>query len=331
MEIKSVLAASADYLGLINAYTFVRRSLTKAQVVILMYHSIDAKRKDRSYYENVLDTTTFKKEIEYLCANYEVLSLDALVKLIYQKKGLPGKAIVITFDDGHKSDFIYAYPILKKHCIPATIFLTTGHIGIGELMWQAKVRYVLAHTGVTQLDTGELGSYRLRSMRDRYRAGSFCIEKLNSMPKNKKNHSIEELLNAARIGIPSDLGKQVMLSWDEIREMGENGISFGAHTVSHPRLTSLPIEEAMREIIESKRKIEQELSQRVTSFAYPFGTLKDFDDNTARSVREAGFECAVTTIPSWISRKSNLYALGRIGALEDFHKFKARLSGIWPR
>jgi peptidoglycan/xylan/chitin deacetylase (PgdA/CDA1 family) len=331
MEITNVLAALVDYVGLVNAYTFVRRSLTKAQVMILMYHSIGPTRNDRSYNNDVVDALAFTKEIEYVCANYEILSLDVLVKLMHERKGLPSKAIVVTFDDGYNSDFIYAYPILKKHCIPATMFLTSGHIGSGELMWQDKVRYVFAHTGITQLDTGELGSYRLESMLDRRRARLSCIRKLNAMPESKKNHSIEELLRAARICIPSDLGKQVMLSWDEIREMGENGISFGAHTVSHPRLSILPVEEARREIIESKRKIEQELSQRITSFAYPFGTLKDFDYNTARLVREAGFECAVTTIPSWISPKSKLYSLGRIGALQDLHKFRARLSGIWPQ
>jgi peptidoglycan/xylan/chitin deacetylase (PgdA/CDA1 family) len=329
MEIKGVLAASADYLRLIDAYMFVRRSLTRAQVVILMYHSIGPRRKGSSD-NDVVDTLAFKKQIEYLCANYEILSLDTLVKLMYEKKGLPGKAVVITFDDGHKSDFIYAYPILKRHRIPATIFLTTGHVGSGELLWQQKVAYVFAHTEITQLDTDDLGSYRLKSMRDRRRARLSCVQKLNAMPKDKKNHSIEELLRATRISIPADLGKQLLLSWDEIREICANGIRLGAHTISHPRLASLPIEEARREIIESKKDIEQRTSQKVTSFAYPFGTPKDFDDTTAKLVKEAGFECAVTTIPGWISPKADLYSLGRVGALEDLHKFKARLSGIWP-
>jgi peptidoglycan/xylan/chitin deacetylase (PgdA/CDA1 family) len=114
-------------------------------------------------------------------------------------------------------------------------------------------------------------------------------------------------------------------SWEEVREMSENGIEFGAHTVSHPRLTKIPLEKAREEIEESKREIEEKLGKQVKCFAYPYG---DYNEEIIEIVREVGFACAVSVHPFPISNRTNLYALGRIDINSDFHYFKALLSGF---
>ena len=124
---------------------------------------------------------------------------------------------------------------------------------------------------------------------------------------------------------PNQAKEWLPLSWEEIREMSENGIDFGAHTVSHPRLTKIPLEKAREEIEESKREIEEKLGKEVKCFAYPYG---DYNEEIIELVKTAGFACAVTTHPFPISKLTNFYALGRIGIDSDFHYFKALLSGF---
>jgi peptidoglycan/xylan/chitin deacetylase (PgdA/CDA1 family) len=94
-------------------------------IPILMYHSID--NNDVFF---TVKPEVFVKQMKYLKdKNYQVISLAKLVEILESKNPLPDKAIVITFDDGYQDNYTNAWPVLKKHNFPATIFLTTGLIG----------------------------------------------------------------------------------------------------------------------------------------------------------------------------------------------------------
>lgn len=101
-----------------------------------------------------------------------------------------------------------------------------------------------------------------------------------------------------------------LLSWDEIREMIEYGIEFGAHTRSHPLLTEVDTETAREEIIGSKRDIEAELKRPIDFFSYPFGKFNE----RVREIAAVTFKCAISTKPGKINFKSDMYALERINA-----------------
>ena len=119
------------------------------------------------------------------------------------------------------------------------------------------------------------------------------------------------LLDELGVKIPSGFGDKINLSWDEVMEMSQNGISFGAHTATHPILTKLPIGEAKAEIARSKTEIETRLGVPCTSFAYPNG---DFNDGVVKLVRDCGFTGAVTAIPQMVTRHAKPLTLGRISA-----------------
>jgi len=234
---------------------------------------------------------------------------------------------VITFDDGYKDNYLYAYPILKKYHIPATIFLTTGHIGTGKLFWWDKVSYIIQHANVERLSLDELGSYPLQSELDKFHTNSIITERLKRLPDERKSVLMEKLADICQVSIPPYLGKELILSWDEVKEMSNDGITFGAHSVNHPILTNLPLERAEQEIIQSRKDIEEKLGQQVTAFAYPNG---DFNPRIVELVRNAGFACAVSVLPGkLLSSKDNPYELSRIGAGEDSNKFKVMFSGLW--
>jgi peptidoglycan/xylan/chitin deacetylase (PgdA/CDA1 family) len=95
-------------------------------VPILTYHSIN-------YNKGMLFVApeNFEKQMSYIKReNYKVISLDELVEGILNKKKFPHKTLVITFDDGYKDNFTYAYPTLNRYGFPATIFLTSNDIGM---------------------------------------------------------------------------------------------------------------------------------------------------------------------------------------------------------
>lgn len=249
------------------------------------------------------------------------------MQYIQEGKSLPEKAVVITFDDGYKDNYLYAYPSLNKYHIPATIFLTTAHVGRGKLFWWDKVNYVIQHTTVNQLNLGELGNYLLQSELDKFYAKPIIVEGLKKLSEEEKNLLIEKLLNILEVDIPTDLGKQLILSWDEVREMSNDGIAFGAHSVNHSVLTNLPLRQAKWEITQSKKDIEEKIGTQATAFSYPNG---DFNAELVEFIRESGFTYAVSAgTPRLISSKDNPYTLSRIGLGEDFHKSKVIISGLW--
>ncbi len=323
-SLKTAAAIAANYSGLLDGYAFLRRKLTKSQVGILLYHRVCP--SSDSWSVKPLSPRSFERQMEYLHRNYEILSLDTLVQYIQQGGPFPEKAVAITFDDGYKDNYLYAYPILVKHGIPATIFLTTGHIGSSKLFWFEQVKYVVQLTPLNQLELGELGSYPLGTEVDRFRTSLAIARRLQKLPEERKRGVIEKLVNTCQVDIPDNLGEELFLSWDEIREMSADGISFGAHTVNHPVLTNLPLERARWEIVQSKKDIEEKLGREVTAFAYPFGP---FNAEIAGLVKESGFTSAVTTKRELINPKTDPYELGRIGAMQDFNKFKAVFSGLF--
>jgi len=97
----------------------------KYTVPILIYHEIGYEKG--SFF---VSPENFAKQMEYIKKNgYEVITLDELVKCTKDKKLLKKNKVVITFDDGYKDNFQYAYPILKGFGYPGTIFLISDFIG----------------------------------------------------------------------------------------------------------------------------------------------------------------------------------------------------------
>lgn len=99
-------------------------------------------------------------------------------------------------------------------------------------------------------------------------------------------------------------------------------IEIGAHTVNHPRLSELSEDNQRKEILESKEQLEIFLNKPIKTFAYPFGSKTDFNIQTERLAKEAGFVCACANQPGYVYLDSDLYKLPRTlvrdYSLEDF-------------
>jgi hypothetical protein len=152
------------------------------------------------------------------------------------------------------------------------------------------------------------------------------VERLKNVPEGEKNRLIEKLPVELGVDIPDNLGREFILSWDEVKEMAGSGITFGAHSVNHATLTNLEEAEARQEIAQSMKAIQEKLGQGATTFAYPDGR---FNGRIAELVKESGFAGAVTTIPDWITPQTNPYQLGRIGIGKDLNKFQVAFSGLY--
>jgi peptidoglycan/xylan/chitin deacetylase (PgdA/CDA1 family) len=101
------------------------------KIVILMYHRVnDSINKELSVKKN-----NFIWQMKYLKkSKFNVISMDDAVYKI-KSKNINGRYVVLTFDDGYEDFYYNAYPVLTKHCFPATMYLVPGFIEMQRTFW----------------------------------------------------------------------------------------------------------------------------------------------------------------------------------------------------
>jgi peptidoglycan/xylan/chitin deacetylase (PgdA/CDA1 family) len=216
------------------------------QVPILVYHSVRPHIKKESVYQDFYDITPelLRGHLEYLKENrYETISFGMLADYFDTGATLPKKSVILSFDDGWKNQYEYAFPLLKEFGATATFFVFTNAI-------------------------------------------------------NRGNH----------------------LTWEQLREMRDAGISIEAHTKMHPYLVKITDpKKLVNEISGSKKILEEELGLHITSFAYPFGT---YDDAVVAEVKNSGFRTARTLRGGIEQSESERYVLRASLVTDNFEDFK---------
>lgn len=147
-----------------------RRSPDKR--VFLLYHDLETAQKpveraDLATRQTVVRLGEFKKHMDYLgSGGYRVLSVEQYLK-DRTGDGAYGKSTVLTFDDGHISNYELALPVLREACFYATFFVIAGRLGKPEYLGREELRELvrsgmeigshgLTHSYLTELSYGEV-------------------------------------------------------------------------------------------------------------------------------------------------------------------------------
>jgi len=130
----------------------------QGKILILVYHRVLRDREEKTQLVQpgmYVTDTVFEKQIQFLCDNYEMVSFESLLKL-WRDKGVNRftRYCVITFDDGWADNYTCAFPILKRHHVPATIFLATSYIGTNQRFWTDKIAYLVGNVDGIGLSGG---------------------------------------------------------------------------------------------------------------------------------------------------------------------------------
>jgi len=258
--------------------------------VLLAYHRVLPRSRLRSFpfLEDLVTTEEdFAGQMSLLAARFRVLPLMEIVQALRSGDRLAPGTIGITFDDGYADNYHCAWPVLRRHHLPATVFLTTGHVGgaRGLFWWDEVSRWRTA--GVKRLEVEGLGMRSVATMGARDR----LLEDLKTLPVDEAHRRVREASARAAIGAAPDPGRE-FLSWDQVREMQSDGISFGSHTVSHCLLPVETVGRRRAELHDSRAVIEKETGRPCPLFCYPNGTATE---PLAREVQDAGFLGAVAT------------------------------------
>jgi peptidoglycan/xylan/chitin deacetylase (PgdA/CDA1 family) len=307
----------------------VKRFVPKG--VILMYHRVA--EVDLDPWSLCVTPENFAEQLDVLQKYYQPMALKKLAAANQQGR-IPFRAVAVTFDDGYADNLHNAKPLLEQYRIPATFFVTTGHVGREREFWWDELQEVLLQPGWLpetlnllidgSTQTWELGSAVEYSEEDKKRdrtqlawqaqPGSrlffyYSVWKvLRSLPDKQRDRVLEQIQGWARAK-PAMRSQYRSMLPEEVRALGEGElVEVGAHTVTHPFLSAQATSLQKAEIEQSKADLEALLRRPVTTFAYPFG---DYAPETVELAREAGFACACSTVEDTVWWRKDRFLLPR--------------------
>ena len=177
--------------GVVFVSAFLLLGFIRQQYVvpILMYHSVNPTAVPEN--RLAVSVNTFERQIRFLKTHhYNVMPLEAIASLIKARSKIPSKTVAITLDDGYKDNYTYAFPILKKYNLPATIFIIVNEVGRPQsdrLTWD-EIK-IMQDTGIINF-----GSHTLTHK---------YLEEIKT-----KGELIKEIFDSKRI-LEEKLGRQV--------------------------------------------------------------------------------------------------------------------------
>lgn len=238
------------------------------------------------------DVIRFEKIIKWLKKWFNILPLNEAIEKI-KTGNLPARSAAITFDDGYADNLTNAAPILLKHQAHATFFISTGFID-GGIMWNDAIIESIRRTRKPILDCSflNIGNVPLETPSEKIAASKQLITTIKYLPLEDRPKITATLAEKCGVTLPADL----MLTSSEIRELRSTGMGIGAHTVSHPILTTLDDRTAQNEIALGAAQLSEIIGERIGLFAYPNGKhLQDYTMRDVEIVKSLGFDGAVTT------------------------------------
>ncbi|KAB8051152.1 polysaccharide deacetylase family protein [Janthinobacterium sp. FT14W] len=261
-----------------------------ATLSILIYHRVLA-RPDPLFPHEV-EARLFARQLGLIQRFYAPLPLAEAVQRL-QDGSLPPRAACITFDDGYADNAQVALPLLQRHGLHATFFIATGYLDGGQ-MWNDTVIDAVRHAAGPVLDLREhgLGSLPIASLAQRQAAIATLLGQLKYLPFARR----QQLAMLIRRQAGATAGPGAMLSTAQLRQLQAAGMGLGAHTASHPILSTLPERAAQLDIANGKRQLESLIQAPVTLFAYPNGKAgRDYGARHVAMVKRLGFKAAVAT------------------------------------
>ncbi len=273
-------------------------------VLALCYHGIRTERwraDEVAFPELHISPSRFEAHCRLIAETCHPISLSDWRASISLQRPLPERAVLVTFDDGYRSVFAQALPLLKRYRIPAAVFICTDLIRRQRLFWfDAMAR----SCGVEAVG--------------RIRAARTSIPALGSAPD-----------------IVADASDPLSpMTVDHIKAAADAGVEFGAHGDTHLPLAAGTPEQQQADLATCRDTLSNWIGEPVRSLAYPWGTPGvDYTPQTVRIAEQLGFDHAFTTGGAFASQsespleRSRFLVLSTVTAAELAH----RIAYAWPR
>jgi peptidoglycan/xylan/chitin deacetylase (PgdA/CDA1 family) len=295
------------------------RAWWRSDLRILAYHRVLTLADPETFdFDLELISTSaerFREQMLLVKQRFHPVRMADVVSALDEGSRLPADAVVVTFDDGYDDNYTVAYPILRELGMPATFFVSTGHIDSGRPFAYDWLVYMILHTSAGWLKLPELGMDMSipAERRARRELGGEVLLRLKGQDDPIQAMLIDRL--EREWGMPRDAAPAHCrpMNWTQLREMHAAGFEIGSHGVDHRMLAKLQQRELEAELRTSKATLERELGEPATLLSYPVGGDRAFNEQVVQATRDAGYQLACSYISGTNAMSTaNRYALRRL-------------------
>lgn len=328
--ITSTIKAGLFYGG---AFALHRRLRPSGGVAILRYHAVQ--RPEQNFYASpsiTLSPKDFERQVRYFVKRYRVISMDTVVNCLREERPFPKNAIVFTFDDGYADNYYHAYQILKKYGVTGTFYMTVGCVGNTRPFWVAEVNQLIRFTSRKRFEIVVDEVTHPYALAENEASILRIMGQVTWLIKSYPIETRELILQQLREQLGHDEVQRklpktpVMLTWEQVREMVDGGMTIGGHTMTHANLPSAKPESAYEEISRCKRVLEEKLGITANHFSYPNGGCEQYFNDTIRGyVQQVGFLSATISVEGHVRKGSDLLTLPRVRTGRELYDIGYRL------
>lgn len=302
----------------------------KRELNIIMYHYV--RNLSNSRYPDIkgLKLTEFRDQIDYFISEKcNFISTDMLINAIDNNEELPEKSVFLTFDDGYIDHYTNVFPILREKNIPCFFSMPGKILAERKLLDVNKIHFILASNPIEKLLLmifDRLNFYRgvehdLLSNEDLFNklavANRFDVSETIfvkrllqvELDESLRNIICDELF-AQCIGISQEaFAEELYLSYDQIKLMCNQNMTFGIHGYEHYWMNRLSPAELSKDITLALDAFSGIVDRNNWVCCYPYGS---YSDDVANYIKARGAVAGLTTV----ARTTNLnvqdrYSLSR--------------------
>jgi peptidoglycan/xylan/chitin deacetylase (PgdA/CDA1 family) len=250
-------------LGMFSKLSTPKQPITR----ILVFHGIDTIGQTH-YNSRFVSVHYFEKLLLELQKNYTFISLDDFYN---QHFDASKNNLVLTFDDGLQNNIDFAIPVLEKLNIPATFFITSCPLH-HEVLWPDFLDLVTYYTDKSKVIFD--GKEYFKNGKNEFQHQG---KTLNNVCKQLPFSTVQQLFTLFEEEWHTIKTKKLAVYWqlmslEEAKNKLSNPLfSIGAHSVHHPNLAAIKVDEAEVELLQSKIELEITLGIPIHQFAFPFG------------------------------------------------------------
>lgn len=331
----SKLKRLAAWGGTLSGLAVLSRRRHGRRLRVLLYHGVLQRVDGPAAFGNLfLDVERFARHLRYLVRSFTIVSLNDVLACLATGRPFPERAVMVTFDDGYRQTLEMILPLLQEFRVPVMAFVPADDVSTGSCSWFDILR-VLLHDCVREATSVRLGEAFVidgRTVRHPEETFMALSRRFAAMSPRRLQHVVPELLAAgARARVLERYPEFALAGWAQWRQAVASGLmTVGSHGLTHHNLVSLSPSERLRELVLSKQRIEQELTQPCQAIAYPYGA---WNRDVAEAARQVGYVCGLTTDPGLNAAGDDPFALRRtmVGDRGDVALFRIRASGLLER
>jgi peptidoglycan/xylan/chitin deacetylase (PgdA/CDA1 family) len=296
--VKAGLLASGWYARRLERDTF-------PGVAVLCYHGIRPSASDAGdtpFAGLHVDAETFDAHCRLIAESCDPIDLATFSAARETRGPLPPRPVLVTFDDGYRSVFELARPILRRHGVPAVVFVCSDPVQRQRLFWFDAVARAL---------------------------GPDAVAALRALPAEGWRTA------ATQYDTPASAAPHLApMTAAEVRHLADEGFAIGVHTATHAPLAQTPPDVQRIEMASCRSALESWTGRPITSIAYPFGAPgADYSEETLTIAASLGLTAGFTTRQDFARpgaaplAESRFVMLASMTAAELAH----RLTYSWPR